>query len=552
MAVHETMPRAVRRLSPIAVTALVILGWTLSLAGPVGAAGAQGLAVAPAFQAGDLSAVGDSGGFEAIGAGMRQECATSLSDDPCSLSVTVAKYLPNGRLHRSFGEDGIVRTDVGPGRGSVTALRVGAGRAITVASSTIRQDSVLIRYLKDGALDPSLGTAGIVRLPGVRIEDMQLAADGRLVAAGTDSTGRDAAIRLLAGGAYDPSFGGGDGLVRPGIQASTLALQTDGRIVLGGPGAVARLQADGSPDTSFSGDGVAEVPVLPGDPAGPASVTGVDVQPDGAILASYALPGDYLGGPRRRLTRLTLGGVLDPSFGEGGTIASICNGRVRTQDDGSIVLAGGSCIRHVSSNGAPIRSVTGRSVSSVAGEAFEVLPDGRVLGGGSKEMFDKPSPFLTSVDIGDGLPQPMSTIPERTCRGRVPTNGGIGDNRFDDVIVSPFNTQDGRPENLFISSGRGDDLICLGPGIDAVDAGPGTDVVRTYGGDDKLSGGSGDDRLYGGAGQDRLRGEEGGDILRGGPNGDRLFGGPSRDFLDGGPQRDELVGGPGPDVTINR
>src|SRR5205085_2508804 len=103
--------------------------------------------------------------------------------------------------------------------------------------------------------------------------------DGKLVIAGS---GRDgtygpltfAAVRLTTNGSLDRSFGQ-DGIVNVPIGsysiANAVALQSDGKIVLGGTAleahnefAAARLNPDGSLDTTFSGDGIATFPSATG------------------------------------------------------------------------------------------------------------------------------------------------------------------------------------------------------------------------------------------------------------------------------------------------
>ncbi|HNQ16282.1 MAG TPA: hypothetical protein PKM58_12000, partial [Pyrinomonadaceae bacterium] len=92
--------------------------------------------------------------------------------------------------------------------------------------------------------------------------DIEIQPDGKAVVIGMD--GFEVA-RFNLNGTPDNTFDG-DGLAQvPSLQqANALAIQTDGKIVVAGialPGdtdlALARFNSNGSPDTTFDGDGVA-------------------------------------------------------------------------------------------------------------------------------------------------------------------------------------------------------------------------------------------------------------------------------------------------------
>ncbi|MGA9422469.1 MAG: delta-60 repeat domain-containing protein, partial [Rhodanobacteraceae bacterium] len=96
----------------------------------------------------------------------------------------------------------------------------------------------------------------------------------------------------------------------PGANPIAIALQADGKILIGGDfldiggtvrGRVARLNVDGSIDTSFV------------DPNVDSEVRAIAVQADGRILIGGAF--DQAGGqPRHDLARLNADGSLDTSF----------------------------------------------------------------------------------------------------------------------------------------------------------------------------------------------------------------------------------------------
>ena len=88
--------------------------------------------------------------------------------------------------------------------------------------------------------------------------------------------------------------------------------------------AVARLEADGSLDTTFSGDGFATVNVAPGGKAGETS-RGVAVQSNGKVVIAGAFEhdptaeGDAARDTDFAITRFDAAGALDATFGDGGT-----------------------------------------------------------------------------------------------------------------------------------------------------------------------------------------------------------------------------------------
>src|SRR6185503_3385554 len=137
----------------------------------------------------------------------------------------------------------------------------------------------------DGKLTTGFG--GVDRANGVVLQ-----ANGKIVAVGTGHS--DFALaRYNANGSLDTSFSG-DGLQRTdfgdfGDRANGVALQADGRIVAVGRAggtadfALARYNANGSLDTNFSGDGKQTTDFGPGADVG---ANGVALQADGKIVAA--------------------------------------------------------------------------------------------------------------------------------------------------------------------------------------------------------------------------------------------------------------------------
>ena len=173
--------------------------------------------------------------------------------------------------------------------------------------------------------------------------DIEIQPDGKAVVVGM--SGFEVA-RFNANGTPDNTFDG-DGLAQvPSLhQANALAIQTDGKIVvagfLGGDMALARFNANGSLDTTFDGDGIA-VLVLPDNQI----ILDIAIQPDGKIIAgsnTTNAPGsqDFM------VARFNANGTPDASFGPtaNGVIQTSFNAvdsfsSVVLQTDGKIVAGG--------------------------------------------------------------------------------------------------------------------------------------------------------------------------------------------------------------------
>lgn len=168
--------------------------------------------------------------------------------------------------------------------------------------------------------------------------------------------------RAQVGGSFDTTFGATNGFVPALVigsndddRAYAMALQPDGKIVLAGKCAgaigtffcVARLNDDGSLDTSFDGPGTPGNGKFLMTVAGSlsAGASAVAVQPDGKIVVAGTCTGKFC------IARLNENGTFDTSFtGIGGSSAGHFAVTIGTatdtltamtlQPDGKIVLAG--------------------------------------------------------------------------------------------------------------------------------------------------------------------------------------------------------------------
>lgn len=174
-----------------------------------------------------------------------------------------------------------------------------------------------------GDLDPSFGDEGVVTTdvgPNDLAKQIVVQPDGKILVAGSGTTDAWAVIRYFPDGSLDDSFGVGGKVVTPappGV-ASALTLAPDGKIVVAGWGIVARYLATGALDASFGTGGLASVGL------GNVVLNGIVMLPDGKMLVAgqrYAASvSDFV------VARLTPNGALDTSFGEGGSVITDLGG----------------------------------------------------------------------------------------------------------------------------------------------------------------------------------------------------------------------------------
>ena len=180
----------------------------------------------------------------------------------------------DGSIDRSFGDDGKVLVNPGPGAdGAWRVALTGTGRLVLAGWSegagASDDRSVAVRLLPDGRRDRSF--AG----DGIWVRD--LSADGDDAVVGLDltdddqillgidlfSTGYDPhVVQLRKGGAFDPRFGGGDGISSnwaDGFRLEDVEVRGDGQIagaLVGGNIASFRLGHRGAPLSSYGTNGL--------------------------------------------------------------------------------------------------------------------------------------------------------------------------------------------------------------------------------------------------------------------------------------------------------
>jgi uncharacterized delta-60 repeat protein len=273
-------------------------------------------------------------------------------------AIAIARYNSNGTLDTSFGTLGKVSTiiDGGP---KVNEVAIQSDGKIVVVGSTNNR-FMIARYNSNGTPDTTFGTNGVTRTIVIISEDsfahsVAFQSDGKIIVGGYTQTATSpdfAIVRYNQNGTLDASFDA-DGKVIISIGGSdycySIATLPNDKIVAVGnvhnginyDFGIARLNPDGSLDTSFSFDGKTTIPIGSNDD----QVTDTALQSNGKIVvggfSNNGLDNDFA------LVRLNTDGTLDTSFSNDGIVTTpIRNGsrdglnKIKIQSNGKIVSAG--------------------------------------------------------------------------------------------------------------------------------------------------------------------------------------------------------------------
>jgi uncharacterized delta-60 repeat protein len=318
----------------------------------------------------------------------------------------IVRLLSDGSLDNSFSSDGISTLNIGFGDASFKSIRTDSngkyvlGGECQSSSSGGRQPCIFRVNPTTGLLDTSFGTviSAPVRLGYMPLSNdsggssarIELLSNGSIIAVNncyrstsTATLSGACVTRLTASGDIDLSYGisglGRAELADENVYELGLTVKADGKALIVGQcgnrpgkvnrGCVLRLNANGTPDTSFGSAtatlGVVSVPIGV-DPADVGYFRNALIQSDSKILVTgYCTSGGVSNG-RFCAARLNVDGALDSSFGSGGksllTTAFIpsSTSSAALQPDGKAIITGvcpnanGSlpCVARIDTNGA--------------------------------------------------------------------------------------------------------------------------------------------------------------------------------------------------------
>ena len=288
------------------------------------------------------------------------------------------------------------------------------------------------RTVPSGGLDPTFGTGGILPLtPAEQPEPIAVLPDGRTytAAGGTTSV---TVTRRAADGQLDPTFGAGGQAViditNLGISAALadVLVQPDGRVVLAGAidtgdnfdFFAARVNPDGTPDATFSGDGLAAVgfDIVP---VGADFGEAVALQPDGKIVVAGRVRFPDPVTPALGVIRLNPDGTPDPTFdGDGRALNQLETNTLAAV--GGVFVDGAGRVTAVGT----VQGTFGTPATESRAVAARFTPTGgrdNTLDGDAVLIvdFDPGAPFLT------GLPARGALVPGRFLLGSPTANGSV-------------------------------------------------------------------------------------------------------------------------------
>ncbi|WP_394823154.1 hypothetical protein [Pendulispora albinea] len=234
------------------------------------------------------------------------------ADGGADFSPAVVKFLPTGEIDTTFGNNGVAVVPAVVGQGSnfrgigvqSTGKIVIAGTVPATVGLPNDRDVGVIRLNADGkSLDSTFAPGSAT--PGVRVIDLAQGnaptTDGGLPTARDDQYGLN----------IQP---GDDKIIVVGAQRRTGGTDTDFAVI--------RLNANGTNDPTFSGDGVFTLDI---DQLNVSARRATVLADGGGVVVSGYVPGSTspFAPTRPVLFKLTSAGELDPSFGpDGGGIYS--------------------------------------------------------------------------------------------------------------------------------------------------------------------------------------------------------------------------------------
>ena len=278
-------------------------------------------------------------------------------------TIKLARYKSDGHFDSTFGDNGIVTTDLVP----VYQLYYSAARDISIQPDgkiiTVSQgykksgiygeyDIALVRYNTNGTLDESFGDNGIVVNDfGSDYDDAEciiLQPDGKILIGGQSIN--TFVARYNADGTLDKTFNGIGWAKYNSGYIGDIVVQPDSKLVFGGKNTgsfpdkfmVIRVKPDGKKDSSFGTYGVVITDFAPG--GGDEAIYSIALQPDGKIIAAGGTAyddGDIA------IARYETTGALDTSFGDEGKVRTKVSSnhsyaRKVLLQDGKIIVGGWS------------------------------------------------------------------------------------------------------------------------------------------------------------------------------------------------------------------
>ncbi len=302
--------------------------------------------------------------------------------------------IKDGALDTSFGNNGLVVTNIQFGLGEKMVLQEDDGKVII--AGYLEDNIMAARFNADGSLDTSFGENGISKIVIQGSEnfsfakDITLQSDGKILLGAFYSEAgiwKWVIVRLNADGTLDSSFAD-NGLRKMSVGEGHdfvlgIRVQEDGKIIVGGHSwdanlptlryslAVARLNEDGSNDTSYGNNGVFRKEFIE---EGCSYLTGLDIASNGKVYAAMSAEAKEFNKYDIGIVSLNEDGTLNDAFGGQGYIITDLNEEdhsqcIAIQRDGKILSGAFS----YGSNGTPFTIV--RYISDITSDINPAIQD---------------------------------------------------------------------------------------------------------------------------------------------------------------------------------
>jgi len=160
--------------------------------------------------------------------------------------MTLLRYDSYGELDPTFGNSGIIITDINGRRGKMDMVIQDDGKIILVGPSEVENSHhfTVLRFNKNGSLDKSFGNNGVTKTiigDYSEAESVALDINGNIVVAGTTELGNEQFVVAMydQNGILVPDFGS-DGIVKASFiknsvdRAHSVVIDNDGNIIVAG------------------------------------------------------------------------------------------------------------------------------------------------------------------------------------------------------------------------------------------------------------------------------------------------------------------------------
>jgi uncharacterized delta-60 repeat protein len=278
------------------------------------------------------------------------------------------RLLSAGSLDFNFGHDGLVTVE---NNAVVKGIAVqGDGKIVVLDQTQTGYD--LVRLNSNGSVDNSFGTGGIVSATfGDFTEVVNLAVfnNGTIAVGGQHGSGSTFSVDVAefnSDGSVDTGFGTNGLAEVSGVTAADMAVFNNGGIVVigasGSDMAVVYFNANGSPNQNFGTNGVVTTAL-----GNWAEATGVALQANGQIVVSGYGDGGLA------LVRYNSDGSLDSNFGNGGVVTASLQGTTFEGSRVAIQGSNGKIVVTVDSFSAEVSSDTEVALNNEWGQEYFAL-----------------------------------------------------------------------------------------------------------------------------------------------------------------------------------